>query len=201
MNIAKQNGWRRQQKSCSFPANQSTVQEIVLHWSGAIPGKNQELRSSRSASGYLFASQLLAPLHGRSRSRHRSIQVRLSFSAARRWRRRENLVVTNTMPQTSRPTVIRDVNAPMSRVVVPASSKPTRIGRLEQKMSDKDMKVVLEVLCLTGENRTWGPRVSPARTALSGFLIANSRTASTTVTNNVFFDLRELRQAGKRSCS
>jgi hypothetical protein len=180
-------------------ANQSTVQEIVYTGQGQFREKIKNYAvPDQPAAIYLLRNylRLCMPI---------TIEASINTSATLVQRgapmeAQRNLVVTNTMPQTSRPTVIRDINAPMSRVVVPASSKPTRIGPFEQKMSDKDMKVVLEVLCLTGETDL-GPAGSPARTALSGFLIANSRTASTTVTNNVFFDLRELRQAGKRSCS
>ena len=46
-----------------------------------------------------------------------------------------------------RPTIIRDVNTPLERFVIPAVQSETRLGLFESKMSSKDLKAVLVALC------------------------------------------------------
>jgi len=109
-------------------------------------------------------------------------------------------VRTATVTTVARPTVIRDVNAPLSRLKV-AGPPPGagRIGRYERDMSQKDMNMVLGVLCVTGQSDL-GPADSPARRRLSTFLAANGKTASDTLTRAVFNDILDLRMEGKRGC-
>jgi hypothetical protein len=101
---------------------------------------------------------------------------------------------------TRRPTVIRDVNAPVTRFVVPTSTSDTRVGPFERKMSSKDMKSVLATLCVAGPDSDLGLPGSPARKALAGFLNANGKPSSESITESVSFDLQDLRMAGKRNC-
>ena len=100
----------------------------------------------------------------------------------------------------TRPAIIRDVNVPIARFVVRSSSSPTRLSKFEQKMSLKDMKAELVTLCVAGAESDLGPAGSPARKALAGFLSANGKPASENITENVSFDIQDLRMAGKRNC-
>ena len=109
-------------------------------------------------------------------------------------------VRTATITTVARPSVIRDVNAPLSRLKVTAlPPSDTRIGVFESKLSQKDMKIVLDMLCLSGQSDL-GPRGSSARAALSTFLAANGKTTSDVLTRAVFADIQDLRMSGKRNC-
>jgi hypothetical protein len=101
---------------------------------------------------------------------------------------------------TRRPTAIRDVNAPVTPFVVRPSTSDTRVGPFERKMSLKDMKSVLATLCVAGPDGDLGLPGSPARKALAGFLSANAKPPSESITESVSFDLQDLRMAGKRNC-
>jgi hypothetical protein len=104
-------------------------------------------------------------------------------------------------PQVSRrPTVIRDASAPLQRVVVPPPPRTTAIGPFETRMSQKDMKTALDILGCPGTDL--GPAGSQSRKALAKFLADNGKPSSDRLTDDVFFDLREIKAAGKQgSCS
>jgi hypothetical protein len=105
-----------------------------------------------------------------------------------------------SVPLTTRPTVIRDVSAPLAPFVVPSSTSSTRVGPFERKMSLKDMKAVLTTLCRPATESDLGPAGSPARKALANFLTANGKMSSESITVSVSFDIRDLQLAGKRDC-
>jgi hypothetical protein len=100
-----------------------------------------------------------------------------------------------------RPTIIRDVNVPLQSFNPPAPPpSTTRIGLFEQRMSQKDMKRALDILGCIGADL--GPAGSPARKALAKFLTDNSKPSSDRITNDVFFNLRDLKADGKQgTCS
>lgn len=100
-----------------------------------------------------------------------------------------------------RPTVIRDVNAPLERFVVPVVQSETRLGLFESKMSSKDLKAVLVILCRPDSEKDLGPAGSPARADLNKFLTTNGKAASDRITQSVAADLTDLRFAGKRNCN
>jgi len=114
---------------------------------------------------------------------------------------RQNLVVSTMTP--GRPAVIRDLNAPLRRFNPPPPALPpgaTRIGPYEIKMSRKDMKRAVDIVGCPGTE--FGPAGSPARKALAKFLTDNGRPSSEIVTDDVFFNLRELKAGGKQgTCS
>jgi hypothetical protein len=99
--------------------------------------------------------------------------------------------------QVIRPSVIRNVNAPLRRYT-PPPPKPGRvsIGRYEARMQQKEMDLILDTLGCKGSDL--GPAGSPARKALSKFLTDNSEHASDHVTDGVSITIRELRLKGKR---
>jgi len=104
------------------------------------------------------------------------------------------------VPLNRRPTTIRDVNTPLATLVpprLPAGS--TRIGVFEANMSAKDMRSVLDTLCLSGSSDL-GSAGSPARKALARFLTANSKPSSENIDRNVFLDIQDLQIVGKRNC-
>jgi hypothetical protein len=81
------------------------------------------------------------------------------------------------------------------------SSGSTRVGQFEKnEMKPDDLKTALTVLCRT-KDPDLGPKGSPARKALSAFLVANQKTPSEVLTKDVMFDLRDLQLGGKTSCS
>lgn len=100
----------------------------------------------------------------------------------------------------TRPAIIRDVNTPLKPFVVQPTISSTRIGPFEEKMSRKDMKRVLAILCSETETDL-GPENSQTRSKLSALLTANRKSASTRVTNEVFRVLGELQSQGRTSCS
>jgi hypothetical protein len=99
-----------------------------------------------------------------------------------------------------RPTVIRDVTTPLERVVVKPKTEPTRIGPFEQKMSDKDMRTVLTMLCRPATETDLGLVNSPARQKLAAVLTANAKPVLSRVTTSVFSDLGDLKIDGKLTC-
>ena len=100
----------------------------------------------------------------------------------------------------TRPAIIRNVNTPLKPFVVQPTISSTRIGPFEEKMSRKDMKRVLTILCSETETDL-GPENSQTRSKLSALLTANRKSASTRVTNEVFRVLGELQSQGRTSCS
>lgn len=108
--------------------------------------------------------------------------------------------ITPTMVN-PRPTVIRSVSTPLQRFNPPAlPPSDTRIGPFEKRMSQKDMKRALDIVGCPGTD--FGLAGSPNRKALTKFLTDNGKSASDNVTNNVFFDLRDIKADGKQgTCS
>jgi hypothetical protein len=100
-----------------------------------------------------------------------------------------------------RPAIIRNVNAPIQSLT-PSQPQPGRvsIGPFEKRMSQKDLKRALDILGCPGTD--FGLAGSPARKALAKFLIDNGKPSSDRVTNDVFFNLRDLKADGKQgTCS
>jgi hypothetical protein len=101
------------------------------------------------------------------------------------------------LPLSARPSVIRDVNVPLQRFnPPPPPPSPTRIGRYETTMSQKDMQRALNILGCSGTDL--GPAGSPRRRALAKFLTDNGNPAAETLTDDIFITLRELKSQGKQ---
>jgi len=118
-------------------------------------------------------------------------------------------VANSLVVRTTTTTPAMRARAPITRVTAPVPApvvaRPTdvtlttRIGRYEQNMSSKDLKFVLNTLCVSGGDDL-GPAGSDARRALTKFLTDNGKSASDKVTVDVWDDIRELKAAGKRNC-
>jgi hypothetical protein len=103
------------------------------------------------------------------------------------------------VPPPRRPTVIRDVNEPQGKIATPKPTQSaTRLGVHEPRMSSKDMRVVLDILCRPKSETDLGPAGSPARKALAKFLADNGKTSVEILNPDAFSDILEL--SGKRAC-
>jgi hypothetical protein len=102
------------------------------------------------------------------------------------------------------PVVVRPAPPPPV-VVTPGPTSPPppasgRVGPFEARMSQKDMQRALDIVGCPGKD--FGPAGSMSRQALAKFLMENGRQASDRITDEVFFDLREIKAAGKQgTCS
>ncbi len=78
---------------------------------------------------------------------------------------------------------------------------PTRVVAFENNaMKPDDLKTALKVLCRPNDIDL-SPIGSPARKALSAFLLAYQKAPSVFLTKDVMFYLRDLLLASKTSCS
>jgi len=178
--------------------NQSTVQEVVYKGQGDFRDKikNYTVPDLPTAI-YLLRNylRLCMPITiEASINTTTTLVQRDALGAARK-----NLVVATTTP--SRPAIIRDVNAPLQRFnPPPPPPSATRIGVFETRMQQKDMKRALDILGCPGTDL--GPADSPSRRALAKFLADNGRPSSERLTDDVFFNLREIKAEGKQgTCS
>jgi hypothetical protein len=178
--------------------NQSTVQEVVYTSQGKFREKIKTFPiNDQPTAIYLLRNYLRLCMPTTIEA-----AVNISTTLVQREAPQEaqqNLVVATVTP--GRPTVIHDVNAPLKRFE-PPPPPPGRItlGPFEAKMSQKDMKRALDILGCSGTDL--GPAGSPARKTLAKFLTDNSKPPSDRVTNDVFFNLRDLKADGKQgTCS
>lgn len=178
--------------------NQSTVQEVVYTSQQKFREKINTFRiTDQPTAIYLLRNYLRLCMPT-------TIEAAVNISTTLVQREappeaQQNLVVATVTP--GRPTVIRDVNAPLQRFnPPPPPPSDTRIGPFEKKMSQKDMKRALDILGCPGTDL--GLAGSPARKALTKFLTDNDKPSSDKVTNDVFFNLRDLKADGKQgTCS
>jgi hypothetical protein len=110
-------------------------------------------------------------------------------------------VVANTPTTSARPSIIRDVNAPLTQFKPPTPPpSPTRLGPFETRVQQKDIKRALDILGCPGTDL--GPAGSQSRKALAKFLTDNGKPSSDRLTDAVFFDLRDIKADGKQgTCS
>jgi hypothetical protein len=185
-----------------FEVEKSTVQSVVLTRQQKYRETLPTIIDNRPAAIYALRQylRLCMPMTIETQINttvklfERGGTVALNQAAAR------PMIDARTVSTATRPVVIRNVDSPMVPVVVQPTIGPTRIGRFEETMSNKDMKRVLTILCSETEIDL-GPASSPTRSKLSAFLAANGKTSSSRVTNEVFRVLGELKSQGRTSCS
>jgi len=178
--------------------NQSTVQEVVYTAQGDFRTKIKGWSiPDRPTAIYLLRNYLRLCMPITIEASINTITTLVQRDAP--MDRTRNLVVTTTTP--SRPSIIRSVNEPLPRFnPPPPPPSDTRIGPFELRMSQRDMKTALDIVGCAGMD--FGPAGSATRKALSKFLAANGKMASERVTNDVFFDLRDIKGDGKQgNCS
>jgi hypothetical protein len=176
--------------------NQSTVQEVVYNsqWKFREKIKTFPIPDQPTAI-YLLRNylRLCMPITIEATFNTATTLVQRDVPIAAR----DNLVVSTT----ARPSIIRDVNVPLPRFNPPPTPpSDTRVGRFEKQMSPKDMQKALQILGCPGPDL--GRAGSSSRKALAKLLNENGRPSSERITDDVFFDLRELKAGGKQgTCS
>lgn len=180
--------------------NQSTVQEIVYTGQGEFRKKIKNYSvPDQPGAIYLLRNYLRLCMPTTIEAQINTSATLVQRGAPGAAAAEKSLVVSNTTPL-ARPAIIRDVNAPLVPVVVKQNTAPTRIGPFEQKISNKDMKAVLAMLCRPDTETDLGIENSPARQKLAAVLSANGRPSSSHVSNSVFLDLKDLKLDGKLIC-
>jgi hypothetical protein len=171
--------------------NQSTVQTVVY-------GRQQDFR--KALNGYAVPDRPTAMYYLRSYLRicmPTTIETDINTTPTLVQRANPMDARVNPIVNPVRPSIIRNVNAPLQRFI-PPPPPPGRvsIGPYEARMQQKEMNAILTTLGCKGTDL--GPAGSPARQALSKFLTDNGEAASDRVTNDVAFTIRELRSQGKK---
>jgi hypothetical protein len=175
--------------------NQSTVQEVVYTSQGKFREKINTFRiTDQPTAIYVLRNYLRLCMPT-------TIEAAVNISTTLVQRDippelQENLVVANVVP--SRPTIIRNVNAPLPKFNPPAPQpSATRLGPYETQLSQKQMKRALDILGCSGTDL--GPAGSPQRRALTKFLTDNGKPPADRLTVDSFDNLREIKKTG--SCS
>jgi hypothetical protein len=175
-------------------ANQSTVQEIVYKGQGdfrdkiktyAVPDQPTAIYLLRNYLRLCMPTTIEASFNTTT-----TLALRDAPKAAR-----DNLVVSTVV----RPTIIRDVNAPLKRFEPPPPPIHTSLpGEID--LSRPDMRFVLNVLCRPKSEMDLGAAGSPARTTLAKFLADNGKPFAGIFDRNAFIAIQELNEAKKHAC-
>jgi hypothetical protein len=177
-------------------ANQSTVQEIVYKSQGDYRGKIKTYAvPDQPTAIYLLRNylRLCMPITIEASINTTTTLVLRDAPVAAR----NNLVVSTVVP--GRPTIVRDINAPLTRFEPPPPPVQTSLPG-EITLSRPDMRLVLNTLCRPKSEHDLGPAGSPARAALAKFLIDNGRPFAGKLDRNAFIAIQELSEAKKRAC-
>ena len=187
-------------------ANQSTVQEVVYRGQGDYRVRIKDWPvTDRPTAIYLLRNYLRlcmpTTIEASINTSTTLVQRGASAEAMR------NLVVTTTTQV--RPAIIRDINAPLRRfdpgVVTPRqpSSPTTQVNDFEKNTMTRlplDMRFVLDTLCRPQSERDLGPAGSSARKALAKFLKDNGKPPVEVLNTNVFIQIQDLNDLGKKAC-